>query len=182
MQPISTLGLCDLGWSHSTVRTTSSFEDIGSMGLGSSTCRIKRTQTSPDVSPSSPLSSDEKNTAYLPDRGSAARVNNERVLIPLLDKEGDRGSAARVNNERVLIPLFIASLRGHVQAVYQVAWSADSRLLVSGSSDSTLKVWSTKSKKLEIDLPGHADEVYAVDWSPDGARVASGGKDKVLRL
>ena len=57
---------------------------------------------------------------------------------------------------------FIAALRGHVQAsvivgrlvanvqvltlflplqkVYQLAWSADSRLLVSGSADSTLKV------------------------------------------
>ena len=43
--------------------------------------------------------------------------------------------------------------------MYQVAWSADSRLLCSGSSDSTLKVWDIKQKKLLIDLPGHADEV-----------------------
>lgn len=34
---------------------------------------------------------------------------------------------------------YIASLRGHVQAIYSIAWSADSRLLVSGSADSTLK-------------------------------------------
>ena len=51
------------------------------------------------------------------------------------------------------------SLRGHVGSVYQVAWSADSRLLVSGSSDSTLKVWDVKTGKLNMDLPGHADEV-----------------------
>lgn len=51
------------------------------------------------------------------------------------------------------------SLRGHVASVYQVAWSADSRLLVSGSSDSTLKVWDIKTGKLNMDLPGHADEV-----------------------
>lgn len=102
------------------------------------------------------------------------------------------------------------SLRGHVGSVYQVAWSADSRLLVSGSSDSTLKVWDIKTGKLNMDLPGHADEVrkekvmlpdsfvwfvgfflmpcfscvqvFAVDWSPDGQRVASGGKDKCLRM
>lgn len=30
-------------------------------------------------------------------------------------------------------------MRGHVQAVYMICWSADSRLLVSGSADSTLK-------------------------------------------
>jgi len=46
-----------------------------------------------------------------------------------------------------------------VKAVYQVAWSADNRLLVSGSADSTLKVWDIPSKKLMIDLPGHEDEV-----------------------
>lgn len=54
---------------------------------------------------------------------------------------------------------YLTSLRGHVGSVYQVAWSADSRLLVSGSSDSTLKVWDIKTGKLNIDLPGHADEV-----------------------
>ena len=34
---------------------------------------------------------------------------------------------------------FLGVLRGHVTGVYQIAWSADSRLLVSGSKDSTLK-------------------------------------------
>ena len=66
--------------------------------------------------------------------------------------------------------------------MYQLAWSADSRLLMSASKDSTLKVWDCRLKKLKEDLPGHADEVYAVDWSPLGAKAASGGKDKMLRL
>ena len=35
---------------------------------------------------------------------------------------------------------FVATLRAHVGPVYQLAWSSDSRLLVSGSKDSTLKV------------------------------------------
>lgn len=34
---------------------------------------------------------------------------------------------------------FISTFRGHVQAVYSVSWSVDSRLLVTGSKDSTLK-------------------------------------------
>lgn len=66
--------------------------------------------------------------------------------------------------------------------MYNCAFSADSRLLVTGSKDTTLKVWSMSTFKLATDLPGHQDEVYAVDWSPDGQRVGSGGKDKAVRL
>ena len=58
--------------------------------------------------------------------------------------------------------------------VYRIAWSPDSRLLLSGSGDSTLKVWvatetvptaaGTKAteRRLKEDLPGHADEVRVV--------------------
>jgi ribosome assembly protein 4 len=77
---------------------------------------------------------------------------------------------------------FVASFRSHVGPVYQVAWSSDSRLFVSGSKDSTLKVWDLRTRKLKVDLPGHADEVFTVDWAPDGSGVASGGKDRVLKL
>ncbi|XRA97462.1 ribosome assembly protein 4 [Pycnococcus provasolii] len=77
---------------------------------------------------------------------------------------------------------YIAVLRGHVGAIYQLAWSADSRLLLSGSKDSTMKVWDIKTRRLKGDLPGHADEVFTCDWSPSSDRAASGGKDKVLKL
>ena len=77
---------------------------------------------------------------------------------------------------------FICAFRGHVRPVYSISFSADSRLIVSGSSDSTLKLFEIASKKMLKDLPGHADEVYSVDWSPDGQKVASGGKDKAIRL
>jgi hypothetical protein len=32
-------------------------------------------------------------------------------------------------------------------------------MFVSGSKDSTLKVWTMKNKKMMFDLPGHSDEV-----------------------
>eukprot|EP01049_Picozoa_sp_SAG25_P018843 SAG25_NODE_5623_length_637_cov_1.624535_1_plen_134_part_00 len=102
---------------------------------------------------------------------------------------------------------FVKTLRGHVERVYQISWSSDSRFLLSGSKDSTLKVrcdhcpegrstqrtllnraalalqvWAMRTYKSEEDLPGHADEVFSVDWSPDGDKVASGGRDRALRI
>ena len=32
-------------------------------------------------------------------------------------------------------------------------------MLVSGSKDTTLKIWDMKTRKLMFDLPGHSDEV-----------------------
>jgi len=77
---------------------------------------------------------------------------------------------------------FISTLRAHVAPVYQTCFSPDSRLLVSASKDTTLKVWEVRTGKLSIDLPGHKDEVYAVDWSPDGQKVGSGGRDRAVRI
>jgi ribosome assembly protein 4 len=70
----------------------------------------------------------------------------------------------------------------HMGPVYRLAWSADSRKLISGSSDTTLKIWEITHQKLLRDLPGHEDEVYGVDWSPAGSHAASGGKDQIVRL
>lgn len=82
------------------------------------------------------------------------------------------------------VPLFrfIASFFGHVSPVFQVTWSPDSRFVLSGSQDSTLKLWSVKKRALHSDLPGHEDSVYSVDWDVTGEYVASGGKDRRLKL
>jgi WD40 repeat protein len=45
---------------------------------------------------------------------------------------------------------FINTLRGHVAPVYQCAFSPDSRLLVTGSKDTTLKVWDMRTHKLSV--------------------------------
>ena len=81
-----------------------------------------------------------------------------------------------------------------------MAWAPDSRLVVSASKDSTLKVWSaaddgvpgseaknvtTKTRKFAAalgTLPGYLDEVFCVDASPCGAAVASGSKDRTIKM
>jgi ribosome assembly protein 4 len=78
---------------------------------------------------------------------------------------------------------FVATLTGHVGAVYQVSWAPDSRMLASASKDSTVKVWAVAApSKAKYTLSGHADEVYALDWSPEGDMVASGSKDRLVKV
>ncbi len=67
-------------------------------------------------------------------------------------------------------------------SVYNVVFSADSRMLLSSSKDTTVKLFNIRSRRLQEDLPGHEDEVFAVDWDPLGACAASGGKDRVLKI
>ena len=43
---------------------------------------------------------------------------------------------------------FLAAFRGHVRPVYSLSFSADSRLIVTGSSDSTLKLFEIATRKL----------------------------------
>lgn len=91
---------------------------------------------------------------------------------------------SHTHTQRV-VPRFIATLTGHVGAVYQVqrtawlvmlmmvtlahtmscmqnqvCWSSDSRLLASASKDSTVKIWKVSDPKhAKTTLGGHADEV-----------------------
>uniref|UniRef100_T1J2I4 Uncharacterized protein n=1 Tax=Strigamia maritima TaxID=126957 RepID=T1J2I4_STRMM len=102
------------------------------------------------------------------------------MAMSLWAPETEKKSICRLTDHQQLINdvkfspdtrLFANSLllfEDNVQAVHQISWSADSRLLVSGNADSTLKVWDITVKNLSLDLPGPADEVYAVDWNPDG--------------
>lgn len=82
----------------------------------------------------------------------------------------------------VLVADYPLTLPPDVAPVFQCAFSADSRLLVTASRDTTLKVWNVRGGKLARDLPGHEDEVYTVDWAPSANSVCSGGKDKAVRL
>jgi WD40 repeat protein len=76
----------------------------------------------------------------------------------------------------------VNTLIGHSNEVYSVAISPDGQILVSGSVDKKIKLWSMPDGKPLKTLPAHQDKVMSVAISPDGGIIASGSKDGSIKL
>lgn len=111
---------------------------------------------------------------------SGTRVSDRPTFIPL----SARTSQAPLPAPTQAQPTWrcIYTLSGHDAWVRSVALSGDGQILVSGSGDKTVKVWSTYTGELLYDLVGHTTWVRAVAISPDGQRLASVSNDKTVRL
>ena len=76
------------------------------------------------------------------------------------------------------------SLNGHSNLVTSVAISPTPNgvTLVSGSFDTTLKVWNLATGKEIVTLEGNAGSVHSIASSRDGRTVASANGDKTIKL
>ncbi|MEW6208075.1 MAG: hypothetical protein AB1631_06895 [Acidobacteriota bacterium] len=59
---------------------------------------------------------------------------------------------------------------------------ADDRLLISGSADETINLWSIADRKLIDTLKGHKSAVTSVAPTPDGKTLVSGDSDGIIIL
>mmetsp|Transcript_29543 Transcript_29543/g.74283 ORF Transcript_29543/g.74283 Transcript_29543/m.74283 type:complete len:510 (+) Transcript_29543:34-1563(+) len=66
--------------------------------------------------------------------------------------------------------------------VRSVCFSPDSRYLVAGAEDKTIKIWDIAAQRLRHSLCGHTKDIYSVDYSSDGRYVVSGSGDKRAKI
>jgi WD40 repeat protein len=78
--------------------------------------------------------------------------------------------------------VLLATLTGHTDIVQDVLFTPDGRQLLSGSSDGTVRAWSTTGLNNEALFHQHDGVVYSLALSPDGSRLATGSSDGQIRL
>jgi len=89
-------------------------------------------------------------------------------------------------------------LKGHTDAVFDVAFSPDGKKIVSTSKDNTARIWDAESGKELKKLEGHLNlegrenvsswlknqksAVWTATFSPDGKTIATAGTDGTVRI
>lgn len=73
-------------------------------------------------------------------------------------------------------------LRGHIDEVWDVAFSPNGKLLASASGDHSIRLWSVETGVELANLNGHTRDVFGVAFSPEGRHLASASFDNTVRL
>ena len=76
----------------------------------------------------------------------------------------------------------IGVLSGHTARVASTTFSPDGTSLVSGSKDTTIKLWDMQTGGVVKTFQGHTGPVTSVSISPDCTTIASGSEDKTIHL
>ncbi|MGF1581896.1 MAG: protein kinase [Gemmataceae bacterium] len=75
-----------------------------------------------------------------------------------------------------------ATLRGHKEAVLAIAFTPDSKYMISGSADKTINIWDIKNGSVIRTIASHTGPVTGISVSPDGQQFASSSRDGTVRL
>jgi WD40 repeat protein len=74
------------------------------------------------------------------------------------------------------------TLKGHHDTVTSCSFAPDGATILSGSRDSTVKLWCAATGQIFRTLYGHTDFVTSCAFSPTGLTIASASFDTTLRL
>lgn len=106
---------------------------------------------------------------------------------PLVISPQGEVAALRSGNQHLILDLRtgaeVVRLVGSADEYVVLLFAHQGRQLVaSGPTPGILRVWDTRTWKVETELVGHSASVEALALAPDGMTLASGGRDRALHL
>lgn len=73
-------------------------------------------------------------------------------------------------------------LGGHKRSVKSISFSADGKIMASGSYDTTIRLWSLHAGRYKKTLKGHRKSINSMNFSADGKLLASASRDNTARV
>ena len=113
--------------------------------------------------------------------GTGTSLSNplvHEIYVDVVDIGGNVGHASFVIRDASTTENIIATLEGHTNRVYDVAFSPDGSILVSASRNHTIKLWDVATKR-EIATFRGGDEI---SFSPDGSILVSASRNHTIKL
>ncbi|XP_065897763.1 WD repeat-containing protein 48-like isoform X2 [Dysidea avara] len=75
-----------------------------------------------------------------------------------------------------------SSLLGHKQSIYSLAMNRSGSLVISGSTEKSLRVWDPRKLMKITKLKGHSDNIRSIVMNSDGTECLSASSDGTVRL
>jgi WD40 repeat protein/tRNA A-37 threonylcarbamoyl transferase component Bud32 len=133
-----------------------------------SVVRIRDADTGKDLRTISTRRTALSAVAWSPDGKTLATAENRQNTVQFWDAETGKARSK--------------PLAGHTNWIHSLAFSPDSKLLVSGGIDTTVLLWDADKGELLRSLEGNRGVINFVAFSPDGKTVAVSSADRIVRL
>jgi len=107
-------------------------------------------------------------------------ANQNWILTGSRDKKLIIWNLTRESDQNYGVPY--KSLQGHSHFVQDITISSDGHFALSGSWDSTLRLWDLNFGTSTRRFVGHTKDVCSVAFSADNRQIVSGSRDKTIKI
>ncbi|MDE0317967.1 MAG: WD40 repeat domain-containing protein [Candidatus Poribacteria bacterium] len=147
-------------------------------GSGDRTIRLWDTRTGKNIKTFKGYTYGIGLVVYSPNGKTIAILNGRKSTIELLNARTGKHLKTLTGHEKPK-----ALYEGHTDvSITSFAYSPDSKTIVSGGGDKTVRLWNARTGGNIRTLTGHTEAVRAVAYSPDGGTIVSASRDKTVRM
>ncbi len=126
------------------------------------------------------LAKERELTAGLTDRITALRFLGKENRLVIAD--GRMAESGIIRLADLASGAITASWPAHSDTIFDLALSADGKLLATAGGDKLVKIWDLPTQKETARLEGHVAQVLSVAFNADGSQLVSGGADQQLKV